>query len=431
MAAPANLTDLETERRVLSWAISDPSWLLDVGLVEHHFTFAEHQTVLLALLELAKAGQGADTVSLRAALLEANGRANDALLTELTSQLPEGGARGAALLKELAYLRSVKSQALQLVSTVQGGEREAIAKAISDLSAATDETPGRKTSYTAADMMTALAEMFQASNGARTYPGCDVLHGLIGDLVAGQEIVVGASTNVGKSSLLLRMALGLDARNVPVGIVSFEDDARVFGSRMVAAHCGVSSRRLMQGCLARDDAPLVMQTMSAIADRPLMFEHLPGGTDADASLAMTRMARNGARVVFVDYLQAITAAGKAQDRRNEIRSINTNLKATAQRVGVPMVLASQLRRPVDKEFSRPSKHDLKEAGDVENAADVVLLMWRESEDDLAPLNVWLAKSKSGGVGGSVTYRRDRSGVLRSEDEGQAEYNAQQFGVGDE
>ena len=111
------------------------------------------------------------------------------------------------------------------------------------------------------------------------------------------------------------------------------------------------------------------------------------------------LASRGARLIAVDYLQEIHASKHQQDRRNEVRFVSSRLKAHARRLGVALLLVSQIARPKEGETNkRPSKHALKESGDVANMAEVILTLWREREDDFAPIRVTVVKSKWGGVG---------------------------------
>jgi replicative DNA helicase len=132
-----------------------------------------------------------------------------------------------------------------------------------------------------------------------------------------------------------------------------------------------------------------------------------GGNEIDVMAAMSRCAMRGAKIVVVDYVQTIDSSKRQQDRRNEIRWLCARLKAHAQRLNVHLVLLSQLSRPPkDDPFREPTKHDLKEAGDIENAAEYVLVLWRECDDDFAPVRIKLAKSKMGNVGCEWQMHRD-------------------------
>jgi replicative DNA helicase len=112
---------------------------------------------------------------------------------------------------------------------------------------------------------------------------------------------------------------------------------------------------------------------------------------------MTRSVRkHKARVVVVDYLQAIHG-DESTDRRHEMRRVAQAIKAHGARLGVPVILCSQLKR---REGKRPSMSDLRDAGEIEEMAESIVLLWRDGQDRWAEL----AKAKNGPPG--VTYAVD-------------------------
>ena len=95
-----------------------------------------------------------------------------------------------------------------------------------------------------------------------------------------------------------------------------------------------------------------------------------------------------------------TSSKDQQDRRNEVRWIAIRLKSHAKRLGIALILISQLTMPRDDAgvSKEPGKYNLREAGDLTNAAEAVILAWREDESDEARINVKVAQGKSGSVG---------------------------------
>jgi replicative DNA helicase len=151
-----------------------------------------------------------------------------------------------------------------------------------------------------------------------------------------------------------------------------------------------------------------------VGKETVLFSQCVGGTDVDACAAISRMSARGAKLIAVDYLGVLSAAGRAQDRRNELRVMLSRLKAHAGRCGVALVLVSQITRPTDKNPNKqPTKHDLKESGDLENGAELIIGLWRDEEHDHAPVRARILKSKIGGNGVEWMMQRSRhSGRLR-------------------
>jgi hypothetical protein len=91
------------------------------------------------------------------------------------------------------------------------------------------------------------------------------------------------------------------------------------------------------------------------------------------------------------------------------------LKAHAKRLGIALILLSQLTMPANGEAARePTKHDLKESRDLTNAAEWVVVMWREDDNDGAEVHCKLAKSKNGNVGARWRVARVRGKLVEVE-----------------
>jgi replicative DNA helicase len=223
------------------------------------------------------------------------------------------------------------------------------------------------------------------------------------------------------------MLLACAQRNVGAGLVSVEDPEEITGSRLIATVSGVSSYRLQRRDFQAndwDDISKACLQLEALGDR-LLFADCTGGNELDVCAAMTRMAMRGAKVIAVDYIGEIESSKRQQDRRNEIRWLLKRLKTHAKRLGIALVIVSQIARPKDKNPNQePTKHDLKEAGDLENSAEVIVGLWRDVEHDFAPVNVKILKSKIGGTGQSWLMQREKfaangkpaSGRLRETEE---------------
>jgi replicative DNA helicase len=107
--------------------------------------------------------------------------------------------------------------------------------------------------------------------------------------------------------------------------------------------------------------------------------HTPDSRDVYAVMrAMRRgVEEHGCRVVFVDYAQ-IVSVPHTNEARASVAATVSLLKSEAMRLGVTLVLGSQLRKPAHSDANaEPTAHDLKDASELHHAAEVLLLCWRE------------------------------------------------------
>ena len=91
------------------------------------------------------------------------------------------------------------------------------------------------------------------------------------------------------------------------------------------------------------------------------------------------MHKEGVRLAFTDYLQRVKPINDKAERYEQVGEIARNLKAMAKELKIPVVALAQLGRAADKD--RPRLSDLRESGDIESEADVVLSIYREGADE--------------------------------------------------
>jgi len=397
--------DRELERMALGACIVDPSKLLDCGLVEADFAHREHRVIWAAMLHIHADGQDVNTVSLRARLLDENKLAqaggDDELLGLTDGILP--AVLPLERLKRLTRLRRLADALRSAQAAVAQGDE---ATALAELEAGTGEV--RKSQETRAVIVTAgdmasewIERQMRGPTEGTISPGLPVLKRLIGRWEPGNMTVIGAATSVGKSSLALEIALGAIQDGESVGWVSVEDAHVITTGRLIAALSGVSARALRNVSQAHSTWARVDRACFELRRIGSRFSaaYCAGMNEQDIMTRMTMMAREGAKIIVVDYVGRVKLSYREQDRRNEVRIITGALKDHAFALGVHLVLVSQLARPSTRDPStEPTKNSFKEASDIEDGTEYAILMWRQVEDDFAPIYCKLGKSKVGGTG---------------------------------
>ena len=336
-----------------------------------------------------------------------------------------------AKLRDLRRLRSLRERALEAAAAAEAGDLDRATSLLGEAHTAALESSAmgevRSFAAMAHAYMNDLQDARETGKELTIHPGLEHLEEAIGGLTPGSMLLLIANTNVGKSSFVLELMLKCAVRGVGTGLVSFEDDDEMTTRRALSAHSGVPSR-LIQGDMSEFNWARMgrgLQELDGIGKR-MFFADCSGGTDLDACAAMSRMAHRGAKILIVDYIGEVEASRESRDgRRNDIRWVAGRLKVHAKRLGVALIVVSQIGRPTDKNPNRePTKHDAKESGDLENKTNTMLGLWREQEDDWAPVYVKVLKGKSGGNGLRWQMQRDRgtperpgSGRLREVGEG--------------
>jgi replicative DNA helicase len=173
-------------------------------------------------------------------------------------------------------------------------------------------------------------------------------------------------------------------KKIHAGLVTVEDPREDWGAKAAGYYGKIDTQPFWSGQVAG-----LHQVASSIAEAAKEVQYVrivdvPSGALSDVLRAMTALVKShGARILFVDYLQAIrapeslaTASTKAQTDH-----VYQTLQATARMLEVPLVITSQLSRGDSEHGAEPSIKRLKESGNLENGAQIVLMLWCEDEEN--------------------------------------------------
>ncbi|WP_160665305.1 DnaB-like helicase C-terminal domain-containing protein [Colidextribacter sp. OB.20] len=217
------------------------------------------------------------------------------------------------------------------------------------------------------------------------------------DVSPGILVVLGGRPSDGKTALALHMAYA-QAETKNVGYFTLEDDRNTLFSRLKASISGVPLRNILRRKLNERDYRLLADVNDEIVKRRLTIIDAAGMTVNDI---ITRTHAKKFDVIYVDYLQMIRSSLRGRGtRQDEVADISRSLADMARNSGVVVVALAQLSRPAQKgKREAPLMADLKESGQIEQDANVILFVWREDEtDSKTPRHLTLAKNKLGLLG---------------------------------
>lgn len=227
----------------------------------------------------------------------------------------------------------------------------------------------------------------------------------LGGLGPGACGILAAATGVGKSSTMLSAMLN---SKVSVGCVSVEDTPDVVGTRLLSAFTGIDSLRIRRKELSEME---LKKLNSVQAPDHMYFSYPIAGSIEMVESDITELCAAGCRMIWVDYLQEIRGHGR-NDRRNEVSEAMTRCHRAAAAGGAALMMISQFRRFGDGE-KVPQIYHLKESGDIENKARIIVLAHRIRDPEGADrVRYRVGKSTYGGEHVRWDAVRDSSGTLR-------------------
>ena len=152
-------------------------------------------------------------------------------------------------------------------------------------------------------------------------------------------------------------------------------------TRILAEQSRIKSNDIRRGRISDEQFDKFIETSKNISELPLYIDETPAISIAAVSNRARRIKRLfGLDMVVVDYIQLMKSSGKKEyNRVQEISEITQGLKALAKELDVPVLALSQLSRQVEqRDNKKPQLSDLRESGSIEQDADVVMFIYRES-----------------------------------------------------
>lgn len=275
------------------------------------------------------------------------------------------------LCREQARVARVRSLAQEMSGIEDAGKLRTLAEQASGLMV---DKPGLKI-VTMDDAQRDFYARHQRKAEYLTWPVPDLDDVLFCE--PGDLIVIGGYPSSGKSAWALQCAWHW-AGGKKVGFFSLETSAAKLFDRQMAAVAQIGMDRLKRNELGATDWESMAVRSAEISRRKLELIPAAGMTPADVR-AVTVM--RGYEVIFVDYLQLLDG-GSDGSRQEQVAGISIALHTLAQSLGVTVVALSQLSRPQDKSKS-PELNSLRESGQIEQDADVVMLLHKPEKDNPA------------------------------------------------
>ncbi len=237
-------------------------------------------------------------------------------------------------------------------------------------------------------------------------------------LQKGELIIVAARPSMGKTALAINIAQNAAINHhAIVAVFSLEMSKESLLRRMLASQAWVDQRKLQTGFLGREDHGKLQSALGQLVESHIFIDDSAGISLAEMRAKARRLKQTagGLDLIVVDYLQLMSATlpsagGKRyENRTQEVSAVSRGLKALAKELDVPVMALSQLSRASERrgDDKRPMLSDLRESGSIEQDADVVAFIHRESyynrdeeqsEADRAKSEIILAKQRNGPTG---------------------------------
>jgi replicative DNA helicase len=423
---PANV---EAEKTILGAILLDNAAHSEAAekLDSEDFSLDSHRRIFLRMTELMNEQRAVDIVTLSHELArykEVESVGGVAYLASLTEGLPRR-----PVIEE--YIRIVKDKSL--LRKLMGICSMAIARAADQSESALDvlsmaETQLMEVSEKGLTQgFQSLDQIVQHSFGSidNLYKQSREITGLATDfteldrmtsgLQKDELIIIAARPSMGKTAFAINIAQNAAINhNAVVAIFSLEMSKESLLRRMLASQAWVDQQMLQKGFLGREDHVKLQNALGQLVESRMFIDDTAGISLAEMRAKARRLKQNagGLDLIVVDYLQLMSATLPSsskkgyENRTQEVSAISRGLKGLAKELHVPVVALSQLSRAgvQRKDDKRPMLSDLRESGSIEQDADVVAFIHRESyynrteemsEAEKAKSEIIIAKQRNG------------------------------------
>jgi replicative DNA helicase len=378
----------EPEMAVLNLVLNHPDSFFELnGIKPGMFSSTAHQVIFTSLGEMIEQGNTPDHVSL-GFYLKSKGK--DAVVggTEYLQLLAhqEFPIENLKMFEQLVVdgfkARSISQLAVSIPESIRTGKDvEAVIAGIrSRLDGLTSASGGEMTSDLSTVMKSSLEELGEriknpGIKGITT--GIHSLDTVTGGLNPGELWFIAGRPGMGKTAQMCNMMLAQGRQGVPSLMFSYEMQKNQLAERLLSLDTGINSFNIRLGTLSAKEFDAIKSSAATLRSLPI---HVDTNTSGDLNYVITTTRKyvrmNDVKVMYLDYIQL--AAERTKDATNELGQISRRLKLLAGELGITVIVGSQFNRALElREDKRPQLADLRQSGNLEEDADVVLGMYRD------------------------------------------------------
>jgi len=369
----------EYESGLIGACMLDRTAIESISLLPIHFT-GHNQEIYQAILDVYRQNRIPDLITVSEHLQKITGSdwsrqvAGAATLACIKSLIPQYCEH----LKNKFKQRCALDTASSLISEINNHDENAVDKAIARLMELTQES--RNYEHSMKSCLLAAREdidsAYKAGGMIGLSSGIKDLDSLLGGFHKTDLITIGARPAMGKTALMLNMAL---SDKVKAGIISTEQPMNQLGARVLSINSNVHLQKLRLANLNDEDWQDITRSIVNLKDR----EFYCNDKSSQTILDIKRQARQwkhkyNINALFVDYIQRIKPIDPRQNKLETVSQTAEGLKDIARELGIPVVTLAQVNRGVESRIDkRPNMGDLKDSGVIEQESDVIMFLYRD------------------------------------------------------
>lgn len=412
-------SDRDLERYVLGCVLYDPRCLDEIQDLFNpkYFFDPKHMALASAIVRLWR--QDPKSITLETLAVEPEVRKANVLVSEMTeyaASIPSvhGVRHAAEKLRDIAVRREAVKLGQELMGLAEVYDREemrrGLAKALAALNRMSEITTRQDTLMEAREVALEFIDILDKIDAAKRKGVTGIPSGFtdLDAITLGFQptdlIIMAARPSMGKTALMLHMALNIAFKGYVPVTFSLEMSRSQLMFRVVSNLANIDLQRLRGGKITGEERMRINTVLSQLSQTGFTIDDQASMTVEEIRAKARKVKRErGLDIIFIDYLGFIHGDPRLS-RYEQISQNVRELKEIAKDLNVPVVCLAQLNRAVEhRQDKRPMLSDLRESGEIEQTADVVLFLYREDYyepkgESKVIVEVDVAKHRNGPVG---------------------------------
>lgn len=387
--------DIEAEQSVLGSCLIDENAIVEATevLIKDDFYREENKIIFECISNMYAKNEPVDIITLKSEL-ESVGKLEAVGGLEYIAGLPERVPTTANVEKYISIVKqkAIKRNLIEIsnqISEKSFDERidtdqltELAERKIYEITQKKNIKGASKLSDLIIESISNLEDVYNNGNKKGIPTGFADIDRRMGGLRGSELIILAARPGMGKSAFALNIATNVAKKaNVPVLVFNLEMGKEQLTDRIICSECLIDSKKYRDGKLDEEDWSRLAMGISDFSSANIFIDDNSSITISEIRSKCRKMQmEDKIGLVIIDYLQLITPSKGKNSREQEVAEISRTLKLIAKELNIPVIALSQLSRANEKrgeKDKRPMLSDLRDSGNIEQDADIVLFIHRE------------------------------------------------------
>jgi len=410
----------DAEKAVLGALLLNDEPIYQIGemLTAQDFYVQQHKIIFQSMVELMRERKRIDLVTLQDELVkrtELELAGGTVYLISLQEEIPTMGLveQHARIIKEKSVLRDLINASTQVIGRCYNQQDKPLDSVIDEAERLIFQISNKRTDKSFVQINIWLKKTFQHlsdikshSKGITGIPsGFKMLDEMSSGFQNGDLVIAAGRPSMGKTAFALSIASYAARSGYVIGFFSLEMAAEQLTLRILSSESGIAHHSIRNATITSDEWIQLTNVAAQLAQTKIFIDDTAAVNIMELRAKARKLkSEHNLQFLIIDYLQLIHTDRQYENRHQEVSVISRSLKALAKELNIPILALSQLSRAVDSRMDkRPLLSDLRESGAIEQDADLIMFLYRDSvynpeaEDD-ALAEVIVGKQRNGPTG---------------------------------